>query len=350
MKLVFTAYEAWEPAHLVSTPSIRFDNTGKCTYASFLCDGHLPFDAETNPPKGLIRFMSDDDMILNEVTVEDFLRYEFNQNYEYVDDPEAEIDTVATADGGAEGEGEGATMVPQPVPQKAVESNYSLILTDAPVPEPIPEPEPPTEDELLAQAKQGRDQAINSAMEQAIYDGIDVETTYGMEHFTLNTNDQTLLLGIYGMVQQGITQYPYHSVGAKSRSNNICTVYSDEDIGKIAVAAFAHITFHESYANMLLQWLARETNRETVYTIQYGATLPSDLMEYLAMILTSAGIDPSVIPGYTPAEKDPAPTETEETIPSTEETGENDPAPTETTETTTTTETDTAPTEQEEPV
>ena len=101
------------------------------------------------------------------------------------------------------------------------------------------------------------------------------------------------------MVQQGIQQYPYHSFSSQTRSNNICTVYSDEDIKQIAIVAFGHITFHESYANMLLQWLNRETDREVVATIVYGATLPSDLMAYLAMILQSAGIDPSIIPGYT---------------------------------------------------
>lgn len=295
MKLVYAAYETWESAHLTSTPAIRFDKTGVCTYASFICEGTLPF-TEENPPKGLIRFMSDDDMVLNELTVEDFLRYETHQNYEYVDDPNASLDAVVEAAASEDG-----TEVTEPTTpaQEQVPSTYSLILTNQPVPEPIPEPEPPTEEELLAMAKAGKDKDIENAMEQAIYNGIDVKTTYGTEHFTLNTEDQTLLLGIYGMVQQGIQQYPYHSFSSQTRSNNICTVYSDEDIKQIAIVAFGHITFHESYTNMLLQWLNRETDREVVATIVYGATLPSDLMSYLAMILTSAGIDPSVIPGYT---------------------------------------------------
>lgn len=293
MKLVYAAYETWESAHLTSTPAIRFDKTGVCTYASFVCEGTLPF-TEENPPKGLIRFMSDDDMVLNELTVEDFLRYEMHQNYEYVDDPNASLDAVVEAAVSEDGEG----TEPETPAQVQVPSTYSLILTNQPEPEPIPEPEPPTEEELLAMAKAGKDKDIENAMEQAIYNGIDVKTSYGTEHFTLNTEDQTLLLGIYGMVQQGIQQYPYHSVSSKTRSNNICTVYSDEDIKQIAIVAFGHIAFHESYANMLLQWLNRETDREVVATIVYGATLPSDLIAYLAMILQSAGIDPKVIPGY----------------------------------------------------
>lgn len=281
MVLQFQAYEDLPSYPLLSTPSMRYDKSGKCTYASFNVDGESPF-TEEKPLTGTIRFASDDDMELNLFEVSSFLRYEITQNT-----------TTVTPE-------EGSDEEPQVIP-----TNFILTLTDTPVPEPPTEPEPPTPEELLAQAKAGRDTAIMNSMEQAIYNGIDVETTYGLEHFTLNTNDQTLLLGIYGMVQQGVTQYPYHSISS-SGDNNICVVYSDEDIGNIAVVAFGHITFHESYANMLLQWLERETDLDTVYTIEYGAALPEDLNEYLAMILQSAGIDLSVIPGYTPnADEDP---------------------------------------------
>lgn len=275
MKLVFSAYEDLASYHLLSTPAIRYDGAGKCTYASFSVEGESPFTDDA-PLTGEIRFMSDDDMDLNTFDVGSFLRFEIHQNTETVEPTEDAP------------EGTEPTVTP---------TDFVIMLTDTPVPEPAPEPEPPTQEQLLAQAKAGRDTAIKTAMEQAIYNGIDVETSYGTEHFTLTTNDQTLLLGIYGMVQQGVTQYPYHSIGSGG-GNNICVVYSDEDIGKIAVVAFGHITFHESYANMLLQWLNRETDPEVVQTIVYGATLPTDLVEYLAMILQSAGIDPSMIPGY----------------------------------------------------
>ena len=335
MKLVFSAYPDLDAAHLVSTPSTRFNKDGTPTYASFTCDGTLPFN-DVNPPKGEIKFMSDDDMMLNTFVVEDFLRYEMRQNYKTVEVIPEEIapsegtstgtdnaDVESQAEGevteGTEGETEEITPTPT---YEQIPTNYTITLTNTPIPEPAPEPIPPTEEELLAQAKAGRDTAITTAMSQAIYNGIDVKTEYGVEHFTLTTEDQTLLLGIYGMMQQGITQYPYHSVNSNpnSRSNNICVVYSDEDIGKIAVAAFGHITYHESYANMLLQWLAREADRQVVYTIEYGAQLPSDLIQYLAMILTAAGIDPIVIPGYTESTTDSGSTESgsETTEPSTD--------------------------------
>lgn len=232
------------------TPSIRFTGN-ECTYANFVLTEpfNLPEDTTLT---GMVYLMSNDDMTLNEINIDSFLRYVLSDG-----------DTTAY-----------------------------LTLTNEPEPQPIPEPEPPTQEELLAMAKQGRDSTIISARDSAIYNGVTITTSYGEEHFTLSEKDQTLLLGIYAMVQAGAPGYPYHSVNLESRSTNLCAVYTKEDIAALAVAAFGHITYHESYANMLLQWLDRETDVDTVYTIEYGATLPSDLEDYLSMILTAAGIDP----------------------------------------------------------
>lgn len=257
MKLVFHDLGDLE-MHLVSNPSMRFVNNGmQCHAASFTLEGNLTLE-EGQELTGIIDLKSDDNMDMNTFKVADFLRYELN-NYD---------------------------------------EKCSLLLTNDPVPVPPPEPEPPTEEELLAQAKSGCAEQIYAARDAAIFNGVDVETSYGLEHFTLEEKDKTLLLGIYAMVMQGMTSYPYHSFSPTNGSTNICTVYSDEDIGKIAVAAFSHITYHESYANMLIQWLDRETDVNTVYTIEYGAVLPKDLIDYFAMILTSAGIPASMIPGY----------------------------------------------------
>jgi hypothetical protein len=279
MKLVFHGLDDIS-RHIKGTPTFRTESGGVIRAVSFILDEPLVLE-EGQELVGNLEMLSDDDMYLNDFNVEDFLRYEMSGD----------------------------------------ESTY-LTLTQDPIPEP-PEPAPePTEEEKLASAKNGREQSIISARDAAIYAGVDVETEYGLEHFTLNERDQTLLLGIYGMIQQGMTAYPYHSVSADATSSNICTVYSDEDIAKIATAAFSHITYQESYANMLLQWLDRETDVDTVYTIEWGATLPEDLLSYMAMIMTSAGVDPSIIPGYLEIQETVDGGEEGETEPSTDETGE----------------------------
>lgn len=269
MKLVF--HDLGVEKHLASVPSIRYGGGLKVQSASFTMDETLILE-EGQVLTGVIDMKSDDDMEMNTFTVEDFLRYELNNT----------------------------------------EERCTLLLTQDPVPVPPPEPEPPTPEEILASAKAGRDQQITSACESAIYNGIDVTTEYGDEHFTLSESDKIMLLGINVMVQAGATSYPYHSMNSTTGTNNICRVYSDADIAKIAVATFSHVTFHESYANMLIQWLNRETDPEVVYGIEYGAVLPQDLMDYLAMILAAAGLPAEMIPGY-PTGSDQATEETTET-------------------------------------
>lgn len=248
MKLKITCLEDREIG-VKGNPSVRYTGND-CTYASFSLNEPIGL-TEEQKLTGMIYLMSDDDMLLNEINVDTFLRYVINDT----------------------------------------ETSSYLMLTNEPEPEPAPEPEPPTQEELLAMAKQGRNTAITSARDAAIYAGVDVTTSYGEEHFTLSDKDQTLLLGIYAMVQAGAPGYPYHSVNLESRSTNMCSIYTKEDIANLATAAFGHITYHESYANMLLQWLERETDVDTVYTIEYGAKLPQDLQDYLDMILTSANVD-----------------------------------------------------------
>lgn len=248
MKLKITCLEDREIG-VKGTPSIRYTGND-CTYASFTLIEPVGL-TEEQKLSGMIYLMSDDDMLLNEVNVDTFLRYVLNDT----------------------------------------ETSSYLMLTNEPEPEPVPEPEPPTQEELLAMAKQGRDAAIKTTRDNAIYAGVDVTTSYGEEHFTLSEKDQTLLLGIYAMAQAGAPGYPYHSVNLESRSTNMCSIYTKDDIANLATAAFGHITYHESYANMLLQWLERETDVDTVYTIEYGASLPKDLQDYLDMILTSASVN-----------------------------------------------------------
>lgn len=266
---------------LTSAPSVRFspDESGinQCVRCFMsMTGGTLSAVTDDNPLTGKVIWKSDDDMLMDEYVVENFLRYEISN---------VEADEEA-----------------------GINASCTLLLTNDPVPEPAPEPEPPTPEELLARAKAGRDTAITSARDATIAAGVDVTTSYGLEHFTLSEKDKTLLLGIYGIVNSGqINSWPYHSINLESRSTNICTIYTQEDITKIAVAVFGFITYHETYANMLLQWLNRETDVDTVYTIEYGAALPEDLNSYMNMLLTSSGIDPSLFTGGSTEDEEETP-------------------------------------------
>ena len=303
MKAVFAGLNDLELT-MPSAPSTRYapneEGVNVCVRCSMRLEGNLPVN---NPGEGdnlltgIIYWKSDDDMELDQYDVANFLRYEVH-NYDGTDTSSA---------------------------------SCSLLLTNEPVPEPAPEPEPPTPEEQLAAAKAGRADTITRTRDTTIAAGVDVTTSYGVEHFTLSEKDKTLLLGIYGIISSGqVNAWPYHSINLESRSTNICTVYNEEDVAKIAVAAFGFITYHETYANMLLQWLERETDVDTVYTIVYGAQLPEDLASYMSMLLTSSGIDPSLFTpstsedteesGATEPSTDEGISGTEETTPTDEET------------------------------
>lgn len=245
-----------------SSPSLRCNSEGVITDAIFALSEPVVID-ELLAAEG-VDIMTNDDMVMNTIFPNTYLRIE---------------------NGNEEGH----------------ENRWRLRFTNEPIPEPpAPPPEPAYED-LLFEAKEMKRSEIMINRDNSVQNGIWVETAFGLEHFSLNEKDQILLLGISSMVMQGVKAYPYHSVSAAATGTNICTIYSDEDIGKIAMQTFAHVTYHESYANMLMQWLNREEDLETVRTaIFYGAVLPEDLMSYLAMILSSSGIDPMLIPGYVP--------------------------------------------------
>ena len=257
---------------LAQNPYISLINGGsECSRASFTINGPVSIE-EGQKITGTIEVKSDDDMVLNTINADTFLRYELS-SYE--------------------------------------ETSY-LTFTNDPIPEPPPEPIPPTEEELLAMAKMGKPEYIMGARDAAILNGVEVQTDYGLERFSLTEKDRTLLLGIYSMVEAGATVFPYHSI-APDNSNNMCNIYSNADIAKIAMAAFGLITYHETYANMLVQWVARETDHKVVETITYGCNLPPDLQEYFEMIMTAA----SILSVPTPAEPNPGEPETpptEETI------------------------------------
>lgn len=248
MKLVFVDLGITKHIAADSQPNIRWNpKTRECLSASFKLDEVLD---ETDILTGQFDMLADDDMPLNSWTVEEFLRYEKNIN-----------------------EDDGTTR---------------LFFTQDPIPEP-PEPTPePTPEEALAAAKQGRDVQILEGRDVAIMKGVTVETEYGEETFPLTTQNMSALLGIQGIIAAGATYYPYHSLDLETGTSNSCKVYTAEDLAKISATAIGYVTYCETYANMLLQWLNRETDISVVYTIEYGAELPEDLKAYLDMIMQSA--------------------------------------------------------------
>lgn len=124
--------------------------------------------------------------------------------------------------------------------------------------------------------------AMSAACNAAIMAGMDVETTQGTEHFSLQETDQINLTAAVTAVQQGAAGYPYHADG------ELCRMFSAAEIGAVGQASIAHKLYHTTYCNHLFAWIRRATASELT-GITYGAELPEDLAASMQALLTQAG-------------------------------------------------------------
>jgi len=122
---------------------------------------------------------------------------------------------------------------------------------------------------------------LSAACNAAIRAGMDVETSHGKEHFSLQETDQINLSTALAAVQSGAAGYPYHADGA------LCRMFTAEEIQTLAQAATAHKLEHTTYYNHLSAWVRRAGEAE-LPGITYGVDLPEDLAANMAAILAAA--------------------------------------------------------------
>ena len=139
-------------------------------------------------------------------------------------------------------------------------------------------PDPvPLEDKRAAKTA-----AMSAACNAAITAGMDVTTTQGTEHFSLQETDQINLTAAVTAVQQGAAGYPYHADG------ELCRMFTAAEISAVGEASIAHKLYHTTYCNHLFAWIRRATASELA-GITYGAELPDDLAASMQALLTQAG-------------------------------------------------------------
>lgn len=124
---------------------------------------------------------------------------------------------------------------------------------------------------------------LSAACNDAIVAGMDVETTQGTEHFSLEETDQINLTTAYNAVMSGATAYPYHADGS------LCRMFTAEEITAISNASISHKMYHTTLCNHLLTWARRAETEEELDGITYTAdNLPADLAENMAAVLATA--------------------------------------------------------------
>lgn len=151
------------------------------------------------------------------------------------------------------------------------EEEYQAWCAENPAPDP------------LESARAVKETELSSACNAAIVAGMDVETTQGTEHFSLQETDQINLTAAYNAVMSGATQYPYHADGA------LCRMFSADEIKDISAASIQHKMYHTTLCNHLLTWARRAETAEELNSITYSAdNLPADLAQNMTQIMASA--------------------------------------------------------------
>ena len=124
---------------------------------------------------------------------------------------------------------------------------------------------------------------LSAACNAAIVAGMDVETTQGTEHFSLQETDQINLTTAYNAILSGASGYPYHADGA------LCRMFTASEITAISNASIAHKLYHTTLCNHLLTWARRAETEDELNGITYTSEgLPDDLAANMAQVLAAA--------------------------------------------------------------
>ncbi len=143
----------------------------------------------------------------------------------------------------------------------------------------------PISEEIFQEAQSTKISELSTACNQAITAGMDVETTEGTEHFSLEETDQINLTAALSAVEQGAKGYPYHA------DKKLCRMFTAVEIKSIAETATKHKLYHTTLCNHLLIWARRVTTVEELEQITYTAqNLPTDLAENMAKVLAASGV------------------------------------------------------------
>lgn len=127
--------------------------------------------------------------------------------------------------------------------------------------------------------------SLSEICNQTIVTGMDVETTEGIEHFSLEETDQINLTTALSAIEQGAKGYPYHA------DKKLCRMFTAVELKAIAEKATAHKLYHTTLCNHLLILARRATTTAELDNITYSADcLPPDLAENMKKILVAAGI------------------------------------------------------------
>lgn len=143
----------------------------------------------------------------------------------------------------------------------------------------------PASEEIFQEAQSIKISELSEACNQTIVAGMDVETTEGTEHFSLEETDQINLTTALSAIGQGAKGYPYHA------DKKLCRMFTAVEIKAIAEKATAYKLYHTTLCNHLLTLARRATTTAELDEITYSADcLPFDLAQNMQKVLAASGV------------------------------------------------------------
>lgn len=111
---------------------------------------------------------------------------------------------------------------------------------------------------------------MGKACTETIYAGVDVETSYGVEHFSATTHDQMNLKSLADSVKNTHLDVPYHN------DKNQCKVYAYKEFINIYATVQSHIMYHRTYCNALNTLIQKLTTKDELNALVYGQEITDE--------------------------------------------------------------------------
>ena len=127
----------------------------------------------------------------------------------------------------------------------------------------------PTVEELKAQ----KINMFSDICKSSIINGVDVELSDNIEHFSYSQEDQTNLKEIIDLALQTNVPMYYHSDG------NGCKLYSVEELIAIYSSASTNKMHHITYFNQIRMYIDSLETREEVNAVEYGQELTGEYLQ-----------------------------------------------------------------------
>lgn len=131
-----------------------------------------------------------------------------------------------------------------------------------------PEPTPimkPTEDELLQRAKDSCIAMLSDTCQKLIEKGQDITLSDGTtDHFNYSYANQMNLKNAFDIAYQTKESVPYYD------QNNICKIYSAQDIITVYASCQSYITYNTTLLHQLQAQVKEMTDKDAVNAIAYS--------------------------------------------------------------------------------